>query len=85
MQITFSDTNGKQIKVLNIGRAGLSYICVLLDDNSCGLAYTFRNELGCFCGIFDEAGSLIGRKCAELIPWAKSKNRLMAAVGLANC
>ena len=69
-------------KIIDV-RAGLSYTCVLLEDNSCGLAYTFRNELGCYCGILDQAGTLIGRKCAELIPWAKSNNLLMAAIGLA--
>jgi len=80
--VEYALSEASERKVVDV-RAGLSYTCVLLEDNSCGLAYTFRNELGCFCGIFDEAGSLIGRKCAELIPWAKSENRLMAAIGLA--
>ena len=64
-------------------RAGLGYTCVMLDDSECGLAYTFRGELGCGCGLLAEAGNLIGRSCEELIPWVKSNNRLMAAVGLA--
>lgn len=80
--VEYSLSKASERKIIDV-RAGLSYTCVLLDDNSCGLAYTFRNELGCFCGIFDEAGSLIGRRCSELIPWAKSENRLMAAIGLA--
>lgn len=64
-------------------RAGLSYTTVMLDDDACGLAYTFRNELGCFCGVIREAGSIIGRNAAEIIPWLKSKNLLMASIGLA--
>lgn len=64
-------------------RAGLGYTCVLLDDNSCGLAYTFRNELGYFCGVINEAGSIIGRNALDIMLWLKSKNLLMASIGLA--
>lgn len=64
-------------------RAGLGYTCVMLEDNSCGLAYTFRNELGECCSILSDAGGLIGKNAADIIPWAKSKNRLKAAIGLA--
>lgn len=64
-------------------RAGLGYTCVMLEDNSCGLAYTFRNELGECCSILSEAGNLIGKDGADIILWAKSKNRLRAAIGLA--
>lgn len=73
-------TSGKKIKDV---RAGLGYTCVQLEDSSCGLAYTFRNELGNCCSILNDAGNLIGRYGSELIPWAKSRNRLMAAIGLA--
>jgi uncharacterized protein (DUF4213/DUF364 family) len=64
-------------------RAGLGYTCVMLEGDSCGLAYTFRNELGRCCGALSDAGSLIGRKAAEIITWAKSGDRLKAAIGLA--
>jgi len=64
-------------------RAGLGYTCVTLEGGGCGLAYTFRNELGSCCGILDAAGSLIGRNASEILPWAKESNRLQAAVGLA--
>lgn len=64
-------------------RAGLGYTCVLLEDDACGLAYTFREELGEYCGTLSEAGSLIGKAGLEIIPWALSKNRVKAAVGLA--
>lgn len=64
-------------------RAGLGYTGVLLDGGGCGLAYTFRDELAGGCGILGEAGRLIGKTAAEVIPWAKNKNRLKAAIGLA--
>ncbi|NLA86305.1 MAG: DUF364 domain-containing protein [Clostridiales bacterium] len=64
-------------------RAGLGYTCVMLGDNSCGLAYTFRNELGECCSILSDAGGLIGKNAADIIPWAKNRNRLKAAIGLA--
>jgi uncharacterized protein (DUF4213/DUF364 family) len=65
-------------------RAGLGYSCVVLEDNACGLAYTFTNELGECCGILDEAGGLLGINCAEVIPWAGSSDRLKASLGLAS-
>ena len=64
-------------------RAGLGYTCVMLDDDSCGLAYTFRNQLGTCCGTMSEAGSLVGKDAAEVIPWLKNQNLLKAAVGTA--
>jgi uncharacterized protein (DUF4213/DUF364 family) len=64
-------------------RAGLGYTCVMLEDNSCGLAYTFRDELGEGCGTLAEAGRLIGKSVLEIIPWAGSRHRLKAAIGLA--
>ena len=64
-------------------RAGLGYTCVMLDDDSCGLAYTFRDRLGSCCGILGAAGSLIGKKASELIPWLSDQNLLKAAVGTA--
>lgn len=64
-------------------RAGLGYTAVMLEDNACGLAYTFRNELGYCCGTLGTAGNLIGMNGAEVILWAKESNRLQAAIGLA--
>ncbi|NCB50629.1 MAG: hypothetical protein EOM54_01925 [Clostridia bacterium] len=64
-------------------RAGLGYTCVMLEDGACGLAYTFRNELGDCCGIMSIAGSMTGMDAEEIIPWVKSGNRLKAAIGLA--
>ncbi|NLL38240.1 MAG: DUF364 domain-containing protein [Clostridiales bacterium] len=64
-------------------RAGLGYTCVMLEDGSCGLAYSFRNEMGHVCGVLGRAGTMIGMDGAEIMQWARDKNRLKAAIGLA--
>jgi len=72
----------KNRKVADV-RAGLGYTCVMLEDGACGLAYTFRNELGDCCGIMNVAGTMIGMDADEMIPWVRAGNRLKAAIGLA--
>jgi uncharacterized protein (DUF4213/DUF364 family) len=62
---------------------GIGYTAVLLDDGSCGVSFTFRNELGPECGLIDEAGELTGRNCGEIIDWAMDMNLAKCAVGLA--
>ena len=57
---------GGNERVLDV-RAGLGYTRVRLEQG-CGLAYTFRHELGGCCSILGEAGSLISREAADLIP-----------------
>ena len=64
-------------------RAGLGYTCVMLDNNDCGLAYSFRNALGENCDALSIAGSLIGKSGEEIIPWLKDSNCLKSAIGLA--
>jgi uncharacterized protein (DUF4213/DUF364 family) len=64
-------------------RAGLGYTCVLLSGGGCGLAYTFRNELGGCCSVISSAGKMIGMRASDLIPWLGDNNRLKAAMGLA--
>ncbi len=64
-------------------RAGLGYTSVLLSDGGCGLAYTFRNDLGACCTSMEKAGKLIGMNAEEVIPWLMEDNRLKAAIGLA--
>lgn len=64
-------------------RIGLGYTAVLLDNGSCGLAYTFRNELGYCCCILKEAGQIKGLKCGDVIQWVKDANLARTAVGLA--
>ena len=73
----------KDKKVSDI-RLGLGYTGVLLDDGSCGLAYTFRNELGACCSLFNEAGTLKGRDIEELINWSKDQDLAKAAIGVAS-
>ncbi|MDY0120233.1 MAG: DUF364 domain-containing protein [Clostridia bacterium] len=73
-------SDGRTIKDV---RAGLGYTCVMLEDDHTGLAYTFRDEMGCCCGILHSAGKLIGMKVNDIIPWAREKDRLKAAIGVA--
>lgn len=63
-------------------RVGLGYICTMLESGECGLAYSFRNELGHCCSVLAQAGDLIGKQCEEIIPWLGEKDLLKAAVGL---
>lgn len=70
-------------RVIKDVRAGLGYTCVLLEDGGCGLAYTFRNELGCCCGVMDFAGKIIGNRAEDLIAWANDSDLLKSAIGLA--
>lgn len=76
--------SGAQNRKLKDVRAGLGYTCVMLEDGSCGLAYTFRNQLGCCCSILGNAGTLIGRNVDETALWAKDSNLLKAAIGIAS-
>ena len=76
--------SGARNRKLKDVRAGLGYTCVMLDDGSCGLAYTFRNQLGCCCGIISDAGKLIGRGVDETVLWARDGNLLKAAIGVAS-
>lgn len=55
----------------------------MLDDNSCGLAYVMRNELGSKSGLLDGAGTLIGAGCRNIINWAMDTNLIKASIGIA--
>jgi hypothetical protein len=57
-------------------RVGLGYTCVMLEDDNCGLALTFREDLGDCCGVLNVAGGLIGTGADTIIPWAKDNHRL---------
>lgn len=70
-------------KVVQDLRVGINYTAAMLDDGSCGLAYSFHQELGYFQGILDEAGSFTGRLARELIPMAASTDLLKSVVGVA--
>jgi uncharacterized protein (DUF4213/DUF364 family) len=79
--ITYATERSRNARIKDI-RVGLGYICTMLESGECGLAYSFRNELGHCCSVLAQAGDLIGKKCEEIIPWLKEKNILKAAVGL---
>jgi hypothetical protein len=64
-------------------RIGLGYTAVLLEEGKCGLAYTFRDDIPEGCSVIRSAGTLAGRRAAELADWARSSDPLAASVGLA--
>lgn len=64
-------------------RIGLGYTAVLLENGRCGLAYTLHEQEFESCCVVPEAGRLIGRRAAELIPWTDSTDVISCAVGLA--
>ena len=64
-------------------RIGLGYTAVLLENGRCGLAYTFRHETGGGCCAFREAGTLCGRRAADLLAYANSTDVVSSAVALA--
>ena len=80
--IVYSLSKVRHRKIKDV-RAGLGYTCVMLDNNDCGLAYSFRNALGNNCDALSIAGSLIGRSGEEIIPWLRDTNCLKSAIGLA--
>ncbi len=64
-------------------RIGLGYTAIKLDDDSCGLAATLRDEVAGCCSLLNKAGELIGRKAYQLSRLAASTDVLKSAVGLA--
>ena len=61
---------------------GISFVGVLLDNGSMGLAYTFREELKPWCNVIEKAGQL-ETYVSELLPLARSLDVLDSAVGVA--
>ena len=64
-------------------RVGLGYTAVQLDDGDCGLAFTFSEDVETGCTALDQAGTLAGRTASELAGWARSREKVTAAVGWA--
>jgi len=64
-------------------RIGLRYTAVLLDNGSCGLAYTFQGGFACGCHLMREAGFLAGKPVSEFVSLLAENNLLRASVGLA--
>jgi uncharacterized protein (DUF4213/DUF364 family) len=75
-----SKTAGRSVNDLRIG---LGYVAVTLDNGSCGLAYTFRDEAGEGCCVLRQAGTLTSQDAMNIAPMAKSLDTISAAVGLA--
>ena len=65
-------------------RIGFGYTLVELEDDLCGLAYSFTKELNVqTCTVLDEAGSLVGKRASFLIEKIFSYNLLDSALALA--
>ena len=64
-------------------RIGLGYTCVELSGGGCGLAYTFRRDAGHTCSVLGTAGTLLGLPVSDTLTWARSDNKIKAALGLA--
>ncbi|MBN1288782.1 MAG: DUF364 domain-containing protein [Actinobacteria bacterium] len=61
---------------------GLGFSMVYLEE-SCGLAYTLRDNLKTGCEAFDEAGRLAGKDAGELFSWIGGSSPIASALGLA--
>ena len=64
-------------------RIGLSYTAVQLDDGSCGVAFTFREEAGEACTALQQSGTISGRPAKEVAGWALGVDAIATAVGVA--
>ena len=64
-------------------RLGVGYTGVQLSNGSCGVAYTFRNDLGANCGVMENAGRLKDLPAEEAAAWAMDLNLAKASAGIA--
>lgn len=64
-------------------RIGLGYTAVMLADSRTGVAYTFRDEAGGGCTVFDGLRPISGRSALDLVALLESTDPIEAAVGLA--
>lgn len=64
-------------------RIGLGYTAVKLDDGSCGLAATMRDELSPCCTVLERAGTLADQRADSLAELALSADSLEATLGVA--
>jgi uncharacterized protein (DUF4213/DUF364 family) len=69
-------------RTIKDARVGMEYTGVLLEDKSCGLAYTFKDERD-YNAVLSSAEKLTGLSVETIIPWAEDKNKFKAALGLA--
>jgi uncharacterized protein len=64
-------------------RIGLCYTAVLLDNNSAGVAYTFKECLPPGCDVFQGKRPVAGKTASETLDYLLSPDLLERAVGLA--
>lgn len=64
-------------------RVGLGYTAVRLDDGSCGLAATMRDEISACCTLLERAGALSDQRADSLAELALSPDSLEATLGVA--
>lgn len=62
---------------------GLGFTMVFLDNESCGLAYTLKDNIKAGCEVFKEAGKITGRELREVITWIGGSSPIASAIGLA--
>ncbi len=63
-------------------RMGLGYTGVLLEDGSCGVAFTFKEDLDHGCSVFSGRRPLAGKSSHELVDYIGSLSLLESALGL---
>ncbi len=73
----------KELEVKDV-RVGLGYTLVELENNLCGLCYSFVKELNIrTCTVLDNAGEMIGKKASFLLEGIFSYNLLDSSLALA--
>jgi len=78
--LTAAPARGRTVRRVCIG---LGYTAVVLDDGSCGVAYTFAEEAGGHCAAMDRAGGLAGSDAAEVAQLSQAHDAVSAGVGMA--
>ena len=64
-------------------RLGLGYTAVLLSNGQLGIAFTFLDDLGCGCSLFEGRRPLAGKPAEELLQGFDSDHPLDSALALA--
>lgn len=62
---------------------GTGYTAVMLDDDSCGVAYTFRNEMGSRCNPLNYKGTIEGESALKFAEWALGTDMIKSVIGVA--
>ena len=64
-------------------RVGLSYTGALLEDDTCGIAFSFAQEALLGTELLPNPGNINGMDALEVLSWAESPHPVMAAAGVA--